>query len=141
MTNSMTERELSERFAARGLRPTAQRLLIYRFLLEHPIHPTADAIYSALLPEHPALSRTTVYNALHAMEEAGLIRMLPGEGEERQFDGNPVTHGHFRCRACGRLFDFPLTDGTLETLCPAGFRLAGGDLLLQGQCPDCQAKI
>lgn len=133
-----SDKELAGRFAACGLRPTAQRLLIYRFLLEHRVHPCADTIYSALAPENPTLSRTTVYNALHAMEQAGLIRAIPMEAGEQRFDADVSAHGHFLCRTCGVIFDFPLEEAALRALCPVGFAAESGDVVFRGRCPGCQ---
>lgn len=133
----ISQKELAARFAERQLRPTPQRLLIYRYLLEHRIHPSADTIYSALAEEHPTLSRTTVYNSLHAMERAGLIRMIPVDSEEKRFDADVGAHGHFRCFGCGEVFDFPLEAASLNALCPAGFSAECGDVLFRGRCPGC----
>ena len=41
-----------------------QRIAIMEYLMEHPIHPSADDIYTALSPSMPTLSKTTVYNTL-----------------------------------------------------------------------------
>lgn len=132
------EKELAARFADCGLRPTAQRLLIYRFLLQHRVHPSADTIYSALAPENPTLSRTTVYNALHAMEGAGLIRAVPMESGEQRFDADVSAHGHFVCGGCDTIFDFPLEATALQALCPPQFAAECGDVVFRGRCPDCR---
>lgn len=132
-----SEKELAARFAERGLRPTEQRLLVYRFLLEHRIHPSVETIYSALVREHPTLSRTTVYNSLHAMEQAGLIRTLLVNAQEQRFDADVVVHGHFSCQSCGEVFDFPLEETALAALCPQGFLAENGDVQFHGRCPDC----
>ncbi|MBE6767626.1 MAG: transcriptional repressor [Ruminococcaceae bacterium] len=135
----MSERLLAERLHEVGLRPTQQRLLIWRYLLEHPTHPTADMIYQALSPAFPSLSRTTVYNTLHSMEKAGIIRGLPAdmaEGEYR-FDADIGTHGHFYCRECGDVFDIPVSDDQMATLCPAAFAADSSNILFCGRCPAC----
>ena len=130
------------RFSALGLRPTPQRLQIYRFLLEHRIHPTADMIYSALLPANPTLSRTTVYNTLRAMEKTGLIRTLPAdttEGEQR-FDADAGAHGHFYCYVCSEVYDLPLGEAQMAALCPPDFAAESGNVLFRGRCPGCCKK-
>lgn len=136
----ISDKELNERFAQRGLRGTTQRLLVYRFLLEHPIHPSADTIYSALAPDNPTLSKTTVYNALHALEAAGLIRMLPLECGEQRFDADTLTHGHFRCIQCSKAFDFPLSEQQISALCPSEYVATSANVLFSGTCPACQGK-
>ena len=45
-----------------GLRLSSQRIAVASYILSHRTHPTADEIFNALKPDHPTLSRTTVYN-------------------------------------------------------------------------------
>ena len=139
----ISEKTMATRLQEQGLRPTQQRLLIYRFLLENPIHPTADTIYAALAPANPVLSRTTVYNSLHSMEKAGLIRALPAdmvEGEFR-FDADTSAHGHFYCRGCGDVFDLPLGQEQLAALCPPSFTAEIGNVLFCGRCAHCSPNM
>lgn len=136
----MTDQAITALFAEKGLRPTHQRVQIYRYLLEHPIHPSAETIYNALLSDNPMLSRTTVYNTLKAIGAAGLVRVLAVEENEQRFDANAGVHGHFLCDTCGEIFDFPLTPDTLFALCPPSFRVTDGNVMFHGECPDCQEK-
>ena len=53
----------------KGIRPSAQRVAIMKYLLENMIHPTVDDIYNGVLPYMPTLSKTTVYNVLNHLEE------------------------------------------------------------------------
>ncbi len=138
----MSEQALADRLQACGLRPTQQRLLIFRYLLEHRTHPTADMIYRDLSPDHPSLSRTTVYNALHNMQEVGVIRGLPAdmaEGEYR-FDADVDAHGHFYCRACGEVFDLPIEEAQIAALCPPAFTTESNNILFCGRCPACSTN-
>ena len=63
----MTTAEVSARLKDYGVRPTPQRIEVYRFLAEHPIHATADIIYDALAPENPSFSKTTIYNTIKVL--------------------------------------------------------------------------
>ena len=56
----MTTAQVSQYLKAKGIRPSAQRIAIMRYLMEHPVHPTAENIYDALMPDMPSLSLTTV---------------------------------------------------------------------------------
>ena len=134
----MDIKTLSAELHTRGIRPTQQRLAVLSYLRAHPIHPTADDIYTALLPTHPALSKTTVYNALNALVAAGAAREVTIDPHEQRFDGNPDDHGHFRCTSCGKLYDFPCPTALLQTAVPPGFRADIRDLYLSGLCPECQ---
>lgn len=133
----MNAREIAELLSAHHLRPTQQRIAVYQYLDTHRTHPTADTIYQALVAQFPTFSRTTIYNSLHSLADAGLIRTVNIEAEEQRFDGNAADHGHFRCRCCGRLFDFDIEQQALKRMCPPGFQAEVQDVFLNGVCADC----
>lgn len=136
----MEPRRIADTLQEHGIRATQQRIAVYEYLLLHRIHPTVDKIYHSLLPQHPTFSRTTVYNALHTLVNAGLVREVNINPQEQRFDGNPDDHGHFRCRSCGELFDFDLDGDQLCNLCPPGFIADVRDVFLVGICPACRKK-
>ena len=137
----MNKEKLSAELRQHGLCPTQQRLAVYEYLYEHRTHPTVDAVYQALLKEHPSLSRTTVYNTMHALAAVGLIRVVTIDPEEQHFDAGVEDHGHFRCSQCGTVYDFPLTADTVRPLLPNGFSVATWDIYTNGVCPHCQQNI
>ncbi len=134
----MNNQELAAALSEKGLRPTTQRVAVYRYLLTNPIHPTADKIFQSLRAEYPSFSRTTIYNSLHSLLEARLIRTVNIEAEEQRFDGNPDDHGHFKCERCGRLYDFNIEPHLLEDMCPTGFRAQVQDVYITGICACCE---
>ncbi len=136
----MEPRRVADILQERGVRATQQRMAVYDYLLLHPVHPTADMIFTALTPRYPSFSRTTIYNTLHTLVDAGLIREVNIDPQEQRFDGNPSDHGHFRCRHCGEIFDFDLQNDQLRALCPPGFTPDVRDVFLVGACPACQQK-
>ena len=123
-----------------GICPTQQRIAVYEYLIQHRTHPTADTVYRALVKEQPSLSRTTVYNTVHALAKAGLIRVVTIDADEQHFDAGVEDHGHFRCSRCGTLYDFPLTADTVHPLLPDGFSVGLWDVYITGICPNCQSK-
>ena len=135
----MTTESVYDRLKAHGINPSKQRMAIMEYLMTHPTHPTVDTIYRAVLERFPTFSRTTIYNSLRALAGAGLIRTLTIEAEEQRFDGTAADHGHFRCSACGEIFDFPLEEEKLAALCPEGYEVQVRDVYLQGRCPACGA--
>ena len=58
----------------KGLRVTPQRFDVYANLLHRTDHPTADQILQDLNGDAPRSSQATVYSALQALHQAGLIR-------------------------------------------------------------------
>ncbi len=124
---------------AHGLTPSAPRTAIYGWLLEHPTHPTVDAVYRALRPTMKTLSRTTVYNVLHAFVEHGLADKVRTEDLELRYDGNTAPHAHFKCTGCGALLDLgAIPEGALaQAGLPEGCRVDASALTAWGLCPAC----
>lgn len=134
----MDRQHAIDRLMKSGIRPTPQRVLVYDYLLNHPVHPTADTIYYAVQNELPTLSRTTIYNTLTTLCEAGLVRTLcVGIGEMR-YDGFADEHGHFKCLSCGEVFDFSLQDSLAFAKELKDFTITASDVNLKGLCPRCR---
>lgn len=133
----MTAQQTVEKLTACGLRPTQQRVAVYTYLQEHRTHPTAEIIYQALSTQYPTFSRTTIYNSLHALVGAGLIRALSIDPEEQHFDAGLEAHAHFRCTVCGELLDVPLEDAQDGCTLPKGYRIENRELYLTGRCCRC----
>lgn len=133
----MNQKQMAELLTSRGVRPTAQRIAVYDYLYRHRTHPSADTVYAALVKQHPTFSRTTVYNSLHALVEAGLIRELAMDTEERHYDADIALHGHFHCRNCGDIADFTLDEDLVQRLMPEGFVVEDQGIYFSGRCPAC----
>lgn len=122
------------------LRPSAQRLAVLRYVGNSHAHPTSDEVYREIVGAIPSLSRSTVYNSLHALVEAGLVRELEIDAGNKHYDLAPQPpHGHFICRNCGCIFDTPLPAG-LESVVPEGFEIDSVDVYGKGLCPGCVAS-
>jgi Fe2+ or Zn2+ uptake regulation protein len=130
----MTDERIMGLLKQNGLRPTYQRVMVLRYLLEHPCHPPAEEIYEAL--KHTC-SLMTVYNALDALVDAGLARLVTIEAGVKRFDATVEDHGHFRCKKCEKVFDFPMTDANITVTNLDGFLIQYHDLYCSGICPDC----
>ncbi|MCS6952095.1 MAG: Fur family transcriptional regulator [Bryobacterales bacterium] len=126
-------------FRERGVRCTSQRYAILEYLLRHPTHPTADEIYRAINRTDPRASLATVYKALHALAEAGLIREVRVGCGAVRFEANTARHHHFVCERCGRMEDLDWFDiPRLPEKAAAGRRkLLGYELILHGLCAHC----
>jgi Fe2+ or Zn2+ uptake regulation protein len=130
-----------------GIRPSYQRLRIWDYLAATKEHPSVETIYRSLAPEIPTLSRTTVYNSLSLFIEKGIAQPILIEETETRYDADTSPHGHFRCRVCGRVYDFPLAKGNafgdasggLAPRLPAGFRVELVQLCCQGVCAGCSS--
>lgn len=117
-----------------------QRELIYRWVMDHPIHPTADKVYDALRIQEPKLSLGTVYRNLNLLAETGALSKIPIPGGSDRFDACTDRHYHLSCAQCGKLLDLQLPE--LEELDKAilertGCAVSGFQVLCQGLCADC----
>lgn len=139
---SYTASELLEQLSSHGVKPSAQRLLILRFLMENRTHPTVDEIYNALLPEQPTLSRTTVYNTLKLLAAAGIIRCIDvGGNHGARWDYSRHDHAHFLCTACGSVTDIEFdVQAPAFPLPPGGFEVHTTEVNLRGVCPECRRQ-
>ena len=107
-------------------RYSRQREEIRECLCSRTDHPTAEMIYQSLKERDPKLSLATVYRNLALLSEQGEILRLSCGDEKLHYDGNTAPHGHFFCRACGRITDLEVPAPMLEL--PEGF-----DGTVQGQ--------
>lgn len=124
-----------------GVRVSAQRLAIMRHLMEHRTHPTVDEIYRDLHPEHPALSRTTVYNTLRLLLDNGMVKCIDGGPEGARWDYTEKDHAHFLCRRCGRVTDLDFTPTLPQARAiPKGYVATSAELTLRGVCARCAGE-
>src|SRR5574344_177537 len=129
-----------------GIRPSVQRVAVYSFLCEHPVHPTVETVYAALSPEYPTLSKTTIYNTLKLFEEKKLVQTIKIEDDKLRYDADVTPHLHFKCEKCGRVFDIfddknlPDYEEKCRGLLPDGFFMSKMQTNLWGICSDCAAS-
>ena len=140
---SYTTQELLDKLSEYGVKPSAQRLLILRFLMENRIHPNVDEIYQALLPEQPTLSRTTVYNTLKLLSAAGIIRCIDvGGSHGAGWDYSHDDHAHFLCTCCGSVTDVEFGEYVPAfPTPPGGYTVQSAEINLRGICPDCHKQM
>lgn len=125
-----------------GLHPSKARVAIYEWLALHPVHPTVDVVYNALKKHLPTLSRTTVYNVLHAFVDCGLADKIHTEDTELRYDGNTSQHAHFKCTRCGKLVDLDDIPSTVPASVglPPGFQPHTTAVTMWGTCATCALK-
>jgi Fur family peroxide stress response transcriptional regulator len=94
-----------------GLRMTRQRQHIYRILLEHRDHPTANDVFMRIKDTLPHLSLATVYTCLDAMVKHGIIRQVNFDRGPSRFCPNLAEHGHFHDVQTGVIHDVHFRPG------------------------------
>ncbi len=136
-----TVETLLELFRQNGKKITPQRRVILESLVQDRRHLTIDALYRRVLAVMPDVSRTTIYNTLHDLEELGVASQVQdlSEGGGR-YDMNPHPHHHLFCVRCHTLLDVEreFEGVSLAAEEAAGYRIRQYQVTFYGICPDCQ---
>ncbi len=122
-------------------RHTIQCTLVLEVVNKLQCHATADEIYSALVKEHPNISKATVYRNLQRLCETGYIRKREIPGGADRFDHICSNHYHARCGKCGRVFDVDMeyiADIEKSIHDTHGFVFTGHDIVFKGICSECK---
>jgi Fe2+ or Zn2+ uptake regulation protein len=130
---------LPELLHSRGLRVTAQRVVINDALHAAGRHLTADQVRDAVQERLPGVSLPTVYATLELLEELGLVRRVHTP-TALLFDPRGDEHSHALCRRCGRVEDLdvaPPAAGALQAAEAAGFSEVAVETLVVGLCAGC----
>jgi len=121
-----------------NIKPSYARIKIYEYLTVKRNHPAVDMIYNELSAEIPTLSKTTVYNTLGLLADAGLVRAITIEDNETRYDAGMQDHGHFKCESCGRIFDFSFESDSLVYDGLADFEINTKNVYFNGICSGCR---
>ena len=126
-----------------SLRVTQPRLAVLRTLRDHP-HIDTDTVFSLVRAQLPAVSRQAVYDVLHALTQARLIRRIQPAGAIAHYESRVGdNHHHLVCRSCGNIVDVDCAVGHAPCLTAShdnGFVVDEVEVVYWGTCPDCAAK-
>ncbi|HKD09450.1 MAG TPA: transcriptional repressor [Bryobacteraceae bacterium] len=139
MSNADAAKAIEAAFLRLGVRRTPQRFFIMEHLLTTPDHATAEDLWLALNRRHARASRATVYNTLHALVEAGLIREFALDGKAVRYDANLEKHHHFICDRCGAVEDIEWFETPpLKRSQSKGRIIRSCEVILRGECQKCR---
>lgn len=130
-----THDSLVQRLTDNGVRPTAQRELVLKVVLEKRDHPTADEIFARVKSRMPTISLATVYNCLDALVQSGLVRQVNLERAPTRYCPNLHEHAHFHDERTGRIHDIDVPADVLARLraiLPPGFEASTVELSFRG---------
>jgi Fe2+ or Zn2+ uptake regulation protein len=130
----------AEELRGAGLRVTAARVALLD-TVRHGDHLDVDAIASKVRDRIGHVSLQAVYEALHALTEAGLVRRIEPTGSPARFEGRiGDNHHHVVCRSCGVVADVDCAVGEAPCLTASddrGFAIDEAEVIYWGLCPDC----
>ncbi|HIP98086.1 MAG TPA: transcriptional repressor, partial [Aquifex aeolicus] len=90
------------------------------------------------------LSISTVYRALAAFEELGLVRRIPTPDGKAHFEIANHPHGHFICKNCGKIIDLedinPSVENLKGKLHQKGLVTESCNLVCYGLCKECKTN-
>lgn len=126
-----------------NIRPTAMRILIYKYLLEN----LAAKGLSDIENHFAKSDRTTLYRTIKTFEEKGIVHQIDdGTGmakyalceEGCNCEIETDLHLHFHCNVCDETTC--LTDHKIPQInLPNGFTAENANLVIKGICDKCQS--
>jgi Fur family ferric uptake transcriptional regulator len=130
----------AEELRGAGLRVTAARVALLETVQDGG-HPGVEAIASGVRDRVGHISLQAVYEALHALTAAGLLRRIePADGPPRYERRVGDNHHHVVCRSCGTVADVDCAVGAAPCLTPSddhGFVIDEAEVIFWGLCPAC----
>lgn len=142
MTASQTPTPAEELRGA-GLRVTAARVALLETVRQGD-HLEVESIASGVRDRVGHVSLQAVYEALHALTAAGLVRRIEPAGSPARFEGRVGdNHHHLVCRSCGAVVDVDCVIGEPPCLTPSdahGFAIDEAEVVFWGRCPDCSTS-
>ncbi len=142
MTASRTP-ATAEELRSAGLRVTAARVALLETVRDGD-HLGVEAIAARVRDRIGHVTLQAVYDALHALTAAGLVRRIEPAGSPARFEGRVRdNHHHVVCRSCGAVADVDCAVGEAPCLTASddhGFSIGEAEVVYWGLCPSCSAS-
>ena len=126
-----------------GLRVTAARVALLETVREGD-HLGVEAIAAGVRDRVGHVSLQAVYEALHALTAAGLVRRIEPAGSPALFERRVGdNHHHLVCRSCGAVADVDCAVGEAPCLTASddhGFSVDEAEVVYWGLCPRCSVS-
>jgi Fur family peroxide stress response transcriptional regulator len=127
---------LSEQLKACDVRPTPQREVVLKVILEKRDHPTADEVFARVKSAMPTISLATVYNCLETLVSCGLVRSVNFERGPTRYCPNLHPHAHFYDESTGSTHDIDLPESLLnkvKAVLPPGYDASSVEIVFRGK--------
>jgi Fur family transcriptional regulator, iron response regulator len=125
---------MKRRLRKLGLRPTRTRVALCNILFSKgDRHISAEMLFEEARSTNVSVSLATVYNTLHQLTEAGLLRQVAVDSSKSYFDTNSTEHQHYYLEDRHELMDIPAADIAIGKIPvpPAGYEIAGVDVVVR----------
>ncbi len=123
-----------------GFRVTQPRLEVYATLQAMGGHRSVDEIVAELRCKRIRIPRMSVYNAVGALHDAGLLMRADAGPGRTLYETRTTWHHHFVCRTCSGVFDVPCLKGRKPCLkLPSRVgRADEAQIIFRGVCRSCR---
>ncbi len=138
----MDNSEVTKHLEAAGVKPTPNRLLVMKELLEAESPLSLAYLEGKLYPTDKA----SIFRVLELFAKKDMIHVINDGSRSLKYEACPSGHHsvddqhvHFYCEKCERVYcleDTPIPHIDL----PEGFRVRSANYVLRGLCPKCAAK-
>jgi Fe2+ or Zn2+ uptake regulation protein len=126
-----------------SLRVTRPRVAVLAAVHDHP-HADTHSIIGAVRGHLGEVSAQAVYDVLHALTDAGLVRRIHPPGSVARYESRVGdNHHHVVCRSCGVIADVDCAVGTAPCVTPSddhGFAIDEAEVIYWGVCLECSGK-
>lgn len=136
--------EIEKSLEIKGVRPTAMRMLIYRFMVQKEVALTLTDIENAF----SKADRTTLYRTLKTFEKKSIVHQIDdGTGIQKyalceqgcNCELEQDLHLHFHCANCNETVC--LTEHKIPHInLPEGFVAENVNLVVKGICDKCSGQ-
>ena len=143
MEKVMTVQEIEALMQTHGVRPTANRIAVFRALS------VADGPVSLMALETvlETIDKSGVFRALGVFKEHHLVHVIEDGSDcvkyelchSHDHEHDDDAHAHFYCTRCGRTFCLEEVPTPVVTL-PGGYEAHSTNFLIKGLCPHCSIQ-
>jgi Fur family ferric uptake transcriptional regulator len=132
----------ADELRAAGLRVTRPRLAVLAEVASHP-HADVETIATGARARLGSLSTQAVYDVVHALSDASLLRRIEPAGSPARYElARGDNHHPLVCRACRDIVDVPCATGQapcLRASNDAGYLVDEAEVTYWGLCAACRA--
>ena len=135
--------EVQQLLRGAALRVTRPRVAVLSAVHALP-HADTDSIIGAVRNELPEVSHQAVYDSLHTLTAAGLVRRIQPHGHVARYESRVGdNHHHVVCRSCGVIADVDCAVGHAPCLTASedhGFVIDEAEVVYWGICAECSRR-
>ncbi len=122
------------------LRVTRPRVAVLGAVHQHP-HASTDVLLEAVRQDLPEVSHQAVYDSLHTLTAAGLVRRIQPAGSVARYESRiGDNHHHLICRTCSAITDIDCAVGDAPCLTASddhGYAIDEAEVIYWGTCSSC----